>query len=309
MCYLVAMRQRLIYKKDFALLAGVSGAAITKASARGQPLAPAIVGRRIDAAHAVSQEYIAKKRVVESESDGRDPLYDQVLEFCIDLGRFTQRTITTRFGIGQPRSRRILEAFRVDGLLPEPRKGGTVEPKKPKPKKLKPKPKPKPKPKAPAGGVGSGNRSSNPRGPAAAKAKRIAETPADEEIFEIPENILAFADMTLREIVDKFGTDQRFLDFLNAVRRIEEIHERRLKSATKEGELVSRELVQKGIIDVFNTAHLRLLTDGAKTLSVGVISKHASGANEVEIELYVAEIIGSFIRPVKKQIARTLRGT
>jgi hypothetical protein len=293
------MRQKLISQKDFALLANVSEAAVSKACVKGKSLSRAKVGRRINAAHSVALEYVAKRKA--ADGDAPDPLYDSSLAYCIDQGHFTQVVIAERFGIGRPRAKRILDAFKADGLIPEvpARKGGTTTPR----------PKPNPLPDPPKKKGLPGNRTSNPRGTHAAKLKRKAEMDLEEEVFEIPDNILAFQEMTLRDIIDKFGTDERFTDFLTAVRRIEEIHERRLKSAQKEGELVSRELVQVSVIDVFNNAHLRLLTDGAKSITAGVISKHASGASDVEIQLYVADLLGSFIRPVKRQIARSLGGT
>ncbi len=123
----------------------------------------------------------------------------------------------------------------------------------------------------------------------------------------IPDDIREFAEFTLREVIDKFGTDVRFVDFLNAVQKIEAINEKRLKNAQTKGELISRVLVQNGVIDVFNSAHLRLLKDGAKSIAAGATSKYASGANLAEVEAFVSDILGSFIRPVKNKISRALK--
>ena len=112
--------------------------------------------------------------------------------------------------------------------------------------------------------------------------------------------------MTIRELTYRFGTDVRFLDWLKATKSIEDIHEKRLKNAQTKGTLISRGLVQVGVIDVFNSAHLKLMKDGAKSIAAGTVSKHAAGADLVEIETYISDILGSFIRPVKNKIKRAL---
>ena len=148
-----------------------------------------------------------------------------------------------------------------------------------------------------------------PRGQAAVKEAKKREPPPEERegTIDIPEDIQAFADFTLRELIEKFGTDTRFVDWLSATQKIEAINEKRLKNAQTKGELISRELVKNGVIDTFNAAHLRLLKDGAKSIAAGVISKHAGGAELSEVEAYVSDILGSFIKPVKGKITRVLK--
>ena len=94
---------------------------------------------------------------------------------------------------------------------------------------------------------------------------------------------------------------------LRSLKSIEDIHEKRLKNAQTNGTLVARRMVEVGIIDVFNSAHLRIMADGAKTIAAGVVSKHAAGAADAEIENYVSDILGSFFKPVKGKVARTLK--
>lgn len=127
-----------------------------------------------------------------------------------------------------------------------------------------------------------------------------------EATFEVPENIQDFLEFSLGELIERFGTDIRFLDWLKATKEIEAINEKRLKNATTKGTLISRQLVQVGVIDVFNSAHLKLLKDGAKTIAAGAVAKHASGGDLVEVEVFVSDILGSFIRPVKDRIKRSL---
>lgn len=148
-----------------------------------------------------------------------------------------------------------------------------------------------------------------PRKPVGAGIKKERKKGLSITVAEgdVPLEMEAVADMTLRDIVAKYGTDARFIDWLNAVQKLEGIDEKRIKNAKARGELVSRRLVEVGVIDVFNAAHLRLLKDGAKSIVGGVIAKHKSGASINETENYVSDILTSFIRPVKAKVARSLR--
>lgn len=48
----------------------------------------------------------------------------------------------------------------------------------------------------------------------------------------------SYADMSLRDVVEKYGTDPAFSDWLRATKLIEDINEKRIKNTTSEGELV-----------------------------------------------------------------------
>ena len=128
-----------------------------------------------------------------------------------------------------------------------------------------------------------------------------------ENIREFPEDISKVSDMTLRELIQKFGTEAAFSDWLKASKMIEEIHEKRIKSAHRRGELVNRDLVKKGIIDPIEAAHLQLLSDGARTMAQRAVALHDSGRPITDIEMLIVEQISSFIRPLKAVIRRTLK--
>lgn len=274
------MKKKLISRKDFALLAGVTSAAITNACEA--KLAPACVGKRIDASHAAAVEYVARRQAA-TGSSGVDPLYASALDYCLAEKRFVIVHVARRFGIGVDRARKLIRAMRDAGVVPPPLPPSAPQPEAPA------------EPKTP-----------HVRGGAARNETKKRNAP--EEIPEIPDNIMPFVDMTLRDLIKKFGTGPQFVDYLSALQKIESINEKRLKAAEKEGLLVNRDMVQKDVIDPFNATHMRLMKDGAKTITAGVIAKHAGGFGQVEIELYVSDILGSFIRPVKAKIARLLRG-
>ncbi len=128
-----------------------------------------------------------------------------------------------------------------------------------------------------------------------------------ENLQLIPKDIRDLADKTLAELVVIFGTDQRFVDWLKAVKDIEQIQSNRMKTAEKEGHLVSRILVEIGVIDPVNTAHRRMLTAGSKTIARRLTSMWDAGRNLDECEEFVRDTIGSFIRPLKKRMVKVIK--
>jgi len=150
------------------------------------------------------------------------------------------------------------------------------------------------------------NPASTPRGHVAKnQAKKMGQF--EEGSFTVPEYIGELADMTLRDLIMKFGTDVRFVDWLKATKEIEMINEKRLKNAESEGTLVSRHLVKVGILEPIDSAHIKLLTDGAKTIARRSVALHESGKNLLEVEEFIVDQISSFIRPVKAKVARALK--
>jgi hypothetical protein len=145
-----------------------------------------------------------------------------------------------------------------------------------------------------------------PAGAAGAKESRKRNSLYNIDPAEVPDNMLAFADMTIREAVNKFGTDYRMVDYLRALKEIETIEERRIKSAKMRGELVHRELITKGVLDPIDTAHRKMLTDGAKTIARRSVAMIKAGKDSDDLQKFIAEQISSFIKPAKAKIKRTL---
>lgn len=141
---------------------------------------------------------------------------------------------------------------------------------------------------------------------AANETKKQESLNSQNDIMAVPENIEKFADYTLRELINQFGTDIAFCDWLKATKSIEDINEKRMKASILKGELVSRKLVKIGILDPMNSAHTRMLTDGSKTIAKRLIAKHEAGDNIQELELFVSDQISSYLKPMKNNIKRTL---
>jgi hypothetical protein len=121
---------------------------------------------------------------------------------------------------------------------------------------------------------------------------------------EVAGHIWKLADMTLRDLVELFGTDVAFKDWLDALKRIEDIRASRIKNAKLEGELVSREIVQRFVMEPVETAHVGLLTDGAKTMARIIVPMVQSGSMADEIEKYISNTITKYVKRVKAKTAQ-----
>ena len=275
------MVKKLISRAEFARLAGVSGAAVTKACS--STLHPTLTGKRIDVDHPLAVEYLRVKARDKTPpaASGLDPAYEQAVAYCQRSGRYSTSGLQREFRIGYGRASRITQTMRANGLIPDDPEPVITEP---EPKKIP-----------------------HVRGTAAAKEAKKLVVYNDEDILEIPEDIQVFSSMTLRDLIEKFGTDGRFVDWLSATQKIEAINEKRLKNATTEGELVSRKLVRTSIIEPIDACFIKLLTDGAKTIARRATAMHSAERPLEEIEEFVADQISSFIRPVKSKVERALK--
>ena len=276
------MAQKLITRAQFAELAGVSGAAVTKAAAAS--LKAATSGKFIDAAHPDALAYVKKqdRDKTPPAATGLDPLYERALEACQSANNWTIAHLVRTQKIGKVRARKLqamLAATEVKDT-PTPRREADLD-------------------------SHIAAKAPHVRGTAARKERRKAESAETAE--EVPENIAEYADMTLRQIIQKFGTDVRFVDWLKAVKAIEDIQEKRLKNEQTQGNLVNRDLIRTGIIEPLNTAHVKMMTDGAKAISVRVPAMAAAGEETVDIERYISGVISSFIKPVAAKVERTIK--
>lgn len=290
--------KKSLSRLEFANLAGVSAAAVTKAC-KGL-LVPALDGKRIDAAHPIALKYIADHTADKPQSPaiGIDPLYEKAAAVCFEAGRYSARFIRETLNIGTDRSTKILAQMTAAGLVPVP------EPKQEKPISEPEKPVQKPEKKSPSPRVAMNNRIFEKL----TREATLKELGADDPppLPPYPENISDFIDYTLREILDRFGTVTSFNDWLDATKTLEMIEEKRLKNAVTKGELIPRILVKNSFIDPINSCHIKLLTDGAKTITRRVTAMHGAGTPLDEIEKFVIDNIASFIKPVKAKIARAL---
>lgn len=301
------MVKKLVKKSELARVCGVSPAAITKAC--DGILKRAVVAKQIDMNHPDVLAYIEEKQKVEvSPATGIDSLYEDAVVMCREKNRFTASAIQRGLKVGYNRAVNILEQMTAAGVVPTDKKPKTdgrktskhvrgreaakqVAKKAPPPKPpVAPTPPPTQKP-----GYGSG--------------KQPHEFPLpDEDLFAmLADDIRQLATWSLEDLIRQFGTDTRLVDWLKSLKEMEILHERKIKNDMSEGELVRRDVIKAGVIDPINASFIRMLSDGAKTIATRTHSLVKSGADVQEVEDMVADQLGSFIKPTKSKIERTLR--
>lgn len=294
------MVKKLVKKSAFAEMAGVSNAAITKACKPGAALAATVVGRNIDANHPDAVDYLQRQaeNAAAAPATGLDPRYEEAVQWCTDAGKWTAYGLHKGIGISRTRADKIIAMAHAAGLVPEK---GRSTPAALAPVKKAPPP-PPPALQEPRRIV-SGQAARR----VTKKDEALEQLSADPTIHEVPENIEAFADMSLRELIQRFGTDAAFVDWLRATKMIEDINDKRVKNAEARGELVSRRLVKVAIIDPIDAAHTKLLTDGAKTIARRIAAMLGADRSLEDCEEFAKDQIASFIRPVKAKVARTVK--
>jgi hypothetical protein len=120
-------------------------------------------------------------------------------------------------------------------------------------------------------------------------------------------DISRYADMTLRDLVDRFGSVRALKDWLEALKKIEDIREKRLNNEEVQRQLISRELVKTHVFGFLEAGNRRLLGDTPKTIARRLYSLARSDAPIEEGEKLVREIIGSQLNPQKERVSKLLR--
>lgn len=280
---MISPMKKLISRTEFAKIAQVTQGAVTRAAKTS--LSEAVDGKYIDLNHAAAQEFIKKNHEAKTPEPlpGIDPLYEKAVELCQNMDRWSANLIKHNLNVGSTRATKIFNQIIAAGVKEKFEREGKVLAAAPIPK------------------------TPHVRGTQAAKQKRIAADVEELEEIELPENIIAFADMTIRDVIRKYGTAERFVDYLKALKEIGIMAEREIKLAEMKGELVSRRLVQTRVIEEFDAAHIKLLRDGSKTIAVQVAAMVSAGESIEDIEKTIAGKITDFIRPAKSKIEKALR--
>jgi hypothetical protein len=119
--------------------------------------------------------------------------------------------------------------------------------------------------------------------------------PPVEELLEMP----------LRDILARYGTLPRFVSYLDAVKKMEEIDHRRTMTQERRGDLVNRHLMAAAFTAVVEQAFKRLVTDIPEGVAVDVVARAQSGGPDARID--VLEIIrGANAKALKSCKAKVL---
>lgn len=115
------------------------------------------------------------------------------------------------------------------------------------------------------------------------------------------------AELTVKQVVDRFGTARAYKDWLEAHEKRERARKNYLDNEETEGNLISRELVQAQLFAAIDAVFRRLLQDTPKTVVRRMYAAANSGQSIEDSEGVVSELISSQLRPLKEDIARKLR--
>jgi hypothetical protein len=122
-----------------------------------------------------------------------------------------------------------------------------------------------------------------------------------------PDDLSKLGELTLNEIVEKYGSIVGFIDYIDARKKIAEIHRLELANAETEGELISRDLVRTHVFGLIDAVQRRLLTDTVKTLARRIYQMAQAKAAPEDAERVGADLVSAALAPLKNQTARTLR--
>lgn len=153
-----------------------------------------------------------------------------------------------------------------------------------------------------------------PKDPQVEAQKRVAREPdaaldsADPMDADELDRAEPYASMTLTDLIDRFGSRRAFKDYLEALKKIEDIRKTRLDNDETEGELISRELVRVKVFGALEAGNRRLLMDLPKTAARMVYASVKSGASVEEVERTLRGLVSAQLKPIKTRAARELRG-
>ena len=137
-------------------------------------------------------------------------------------------------------------------------------------------------------------------------AEDIADLDPDPVTADV-RDITQYMDMTLRDLLSKFGTVRAFKDWLEASLKIENVKAKQLDTEERQRKLMRRDYVQTFVIGAIDATFRRLLSDAPRTIASRIASAVKSGSTLEENTVVVREIIESQLAPMKAQVAKAIR--
>ena len=125
--------------------------------------------------------------------------------------------------------------------------------------------------------------------------------------LDLPDDILEYANKSFKEVVAIFATDNRFVDWLKALKLIQEIDGKQIQNRQLQKELISRELVQKHILGYLSAMNERMLQDAPRTIALKVSTLVQAEETTENITLQITDLLESYIKMAKSEATRGLR--
>lgn len=136
------------------------------------------------------------------------------------------------------------------------------------------------------------------------------EEPEDEDITPSPARndvpLDEIYDLTIREVVERFGTDESLVNYVKTLKIIEQTRWQRIKNEREEGRLIPKEFVKQHVLALIDGAFRGLLIDAPKTLARRLYAAAKADVPIEEGEATAKEINSSHIRAVKDRCRKAL---
>jgi hypothetical protein len=203
-------------------------------------------------------------------------------------GPLAPACVADRIDVDHPAAKAYLATKRRDSASPA--RGGNKPAKRAAPATTRPTPSPK----------------ASPTGDSRSTAARRDDGRTKEIPIELTKEFEKYADLTLRDTVERFGTFRAMRDMAEVLKKIEDIRGKRLANDETEGHLVSREAVRTYIVGAIHSVLERLLRDTPRTVAQRLYVMAKSDAPLEDGEALARDLIGSTLKPAIEQASRAV---
>ena len=114
------------------------------------------------------------------------------------------------------------------------------------------------------------------------------------------------AHMLFYEVIDRFGTDKQFVEWMRGQKMAQEIHEKQLKIQIIRKDLISRKMVEKYTLTHYEEAYSRLVTDAPRSMAVQLIELMATDPKKEDLEDLIRREISNTIKNIKLSTKKSL---
>ena len=137
-------------------------------------------------------------------------------------------------------------------------------------------------------------------------AQKVSDEAA-QLIDDEKKDVSVYLSMTLHDIINTFGSDVEFVEWLRSAKLIEDVKEKRIRNQTSLGNFIPREYVKNHIFAMLETTHVRLLNDSPRTIAARVLDAHAAGQTREDIETLIGDLISVQLKGIKLRARRALK--
>lgn len=147
----------------------------------------------------------------------------------------------------------------------------------------------------------------SPLRPIAARVAPSASTATLLSEHDVSPNDERLLQMTLGDVVERYGSIQGFADHVDVVKKMHEIERIELQNSETRGELVERALVQK-VFGALDGANRKMLLDAPRTIARRLAQDVDGGASTEAIEQGVRELLTKALDGVKLAASGAVAG-